>query len=535
MVKVTKGSSAGWGSCSRTVSFDQVPQMISHRNNTIAVGLRPDVILLNAITGSQAAVLSGHVDWVKCLIFSSDGRLLVSGSDDRTVKLWDVQTGGVIKTFHGLNRQVGSVSISGDCTRIASGSYHGEICIWNIQTGECYDSIRHHGWNWIKCISFSPINHEHLFFLSSNEVHQWDTNGPITSPLHNASYIAFSSDHAHLALCNQNTVIVQTSNSKAVTTKLHLPDNSLAQHCCFSHDDSLIAVASFKIAYVWNIASSVPHLVAIFPGHTGDITSLVFASPSSLITASKDDSVRFLQVGVLSADQAATDIKFTQSTPAKIQFVSLEVKQGIVISGDSNGVVKVWDILTGLCKTSFQTQARNHFWGDAQPIDGRLIFIWAQHHQLHIWDSEKGELPHTLGFVESNGIKISGDGSKFFNMEEGRGIEAWSMWTWEFMGGVELGYRNRHYLNSFHADGSKVWVESEDCVTKGWDFGITGSQPIPLSNLSSERPYLDFFGSSWRIGPTFVKNTVTVRATLPQHSQRALVSSLDTSLTSHCR
>jgi WD40 repeat protein len=101
----------------------ECPLTLSYWENTVAVGCRnSDIITLDAITGSQMAVLSGHTSWVRCVTFSSDGGSLASGSDDRTVKLWDMQTGGVVKTFHGHNDYVYSVSISGDCTRIASGS-----------------------------------------------------------------------------------------------------------------------------------------------------------------------------------------------------------------------------------------------------------------------------------------------------------------------------------------------------------------------------------------------------------------------------
>jgi WD40 repeat protein len=101
-VKIVRGLPAEWGTCSRTVASRFQPLAISYWNNTVAVGLSSgDIHYLNAITGSQAAVLSGHSDWVRSVTFSSDGVLLASGSDDKTIKLWDVQTGGIIKTFSG--------------------------------------------------------------------------------------------------------------------------------------------------------------------------------------------------------------------------------------------------------------------------------------------------------------------------------------------------------------------------------------------------------------------------------------------------
>jgi hypothetical protein len=100
-LKVVKGFPT-WGLCSRTVTLDSAPLALACWKDIIAVGLdSSDIIILDAITGSQAALLAGHTKWVESVTFSSDGTLLVSGSGDKTLKLWDVQTGGVVKTFHG--------------------------------------------------------------------------------------------------------------------------------------------------------------------------------------------------------------------------------------------------------------------------------------------------------------------------------------------------------------------------------------------------------------------------------------------------
>ena len=120
---MVKGLQVKWGTCSCTVSFDNTPLCLSCWKDLIAVGLHSgDIIILDAITGVHMFILSCHTDKVNSLAFSLDGIFLISGSDDTTVNLWDIQTGGVIKTFSGHTGLVWSVSISLYCTVIASGS-----------------------------------------------------------------------------------------------------------------------------------------------------------------------------------------------------------------------------------------------------------------------------------------------------------------------------------------------------------------------------------------------------------------------------
>ena len=510
--KVIRGARSEWGACSRTVSLGRGGVSLSYWNDTIAVGsFSGEIIIFSAITGSQIAVHSGHMDRVNSLTFSSDGTSLTSGSYDKTVKLWDVQTGGLVKTFHGHTDLVYSVSISVDCTMIASGSGDCTICIWDTKTGGCLCTIQQ---QWVaSCVSFSPLNPGHIFAILGSKILEWDINGHQVQSAYDGSYIIFSPNHAELALSCGNDIIVQNTFSRTIIAKFHIADST--ECFCFSPDGRLIAAAVGKTAYVWDITSQDPNPTDTFIGHTKYITSLVFSSPSSLVSISGDKSVKFWNISASSKDTITTNTQPTSHSPAWIESISLQARDGIAISSDSDGVVKTWDILTGVCKASFQTPAgKSNAWTkrDAKLIDNRLIFIWYKAGKMHIWETEKGQLLQTVDTTSPRCLRISGDGSKIICLFDGI-IHMWSMWTWELLYEIKSGLRGVLYLESLCTYSPRIWICSRSSpAQEGWNFGTLGLPPV-LFDPSSERPQLDFIGgTNWQINnPPWIKSAVTER------------------------
>ena len=83
------------------------------------------------------SILQGHTNWVTSVAFSPDGKYIVSGSYDGTMRIWDAQTEKlVLDPFEGHTDQVTSVAFSPDGKYIVSGSHDKTIRMWDAQTGK---------------------------------------------------------------------------------------------------------------------------------------------------------------------------------------------------------------------------------------------------------------------------------------------------------------------------------------------------------------------------------------------------------------
>ena len=96
----------------------------------------------NLQTGETLRVLSGHARGVRCLQF--DDSKVISGSMDRTLKIWNWRTGELLRTLEGHTE--GIVSLTYNDRVLASGSADSSIRIWNCQTGECFPLNGHRDW-----------------------------------------------------------------------------------------------------------------------------------------------------------------------------------------------------------------------------------------------------------------------------------------------------------------------------------------------------------------------------------------------------
>ncbi|WP_442948512.1 WD40 repeat domain-containing protein [Nostoc sp.] len=98
--------------------------------------------------------LMGHSHIVGSLAISADGKLLVSGSWDQTIKIWQLETGKLLHTLKGHRDRVYAIALSPDGQIIASGSADKTIKLWHLETGELLGTFTGHG-NIVTALAFT--------------------------------------------------------------------------------------------------------------------------------------------------------------------------------------------------------------------------------------------------------------------------------------------------------------------------------------------------------------------------------------------
>ncbi|MBD2340169.1 ribosome assembly protein 4 [Calothrix sp. FACHB-156] len=447
---------------------------------------------LREATPTESYIDSGHQDSVTSIAFSSDGKKLASGSEDKTIKLWDITTGKLLQTFSGHGDVIKTIALSSDGQKLASGSKDKTIKLWDVSTGKLLQTFSGHG-DVVNSVALSSDGQKLASGSKDKTIKLWDVStGKLLQTLivHRdaVNSVAFSPDGQHLASGSDDNTIklwnFSISNVPQTLSGHSNPVNSVA----FSSDGKqLLSGSNDKTIKLWDVTTA--KQLQTLSGHREAVNSVAFRGDGKqLVSGSNDNTIKLWNVTIGKVVQTLpSETNSNSGHQAWVNSFAFSSDGKQLVSGSNDDTIKLWDVTTGQLLQTFSGH-RDAVNSVALSSDRKKLASGSDDKTIKLWDVTTGQLIQTLpsetnansghrDWVKS--VAFSPDGKQLASGSKDKTIKIWDVKTgkvlYNFRGFfVFLSSGHRESVNSvtFSPDGKQLASGSSDNTIKIWDVTI---------------------------------------------------------------
>jgi WD40 repeat protein/serine/threonine protein kinase len=289
----------------------------------------------------QKSLLDGHTSWVYSVVVSPDGRHIVSGSYDKTLRVWELGTDRCLTTLQGHINHVHSVAVSPDGRHIVSGSYDHTLRVWELGTDRCIHTLQGH-MNRVSSVAVSPDDRHIVSGSEDTTLRVWDLG---------------------TGMC----LTTLEGHTDGVSSVAVSPDG---RHIVSGSDDNTLRV--------WDLGTGM--CLTTLQGHTDRVTSVaVIPDGRHIVSGSYDTTLRVWDPGT------GRCIHTLQEHTDRVHSVAVIPDGRHIVSGSYDNTLRVWDLGTGMCLTTLQGHTH---WVTSVAVspDGRHIVSGSRDKTLRVWE-----------------------------------------------------------------------------------------------------------------------------------------------------
>ena len=424
-------------------------------------------------SGQTVHTLHGHAGAITAVAMTPDGRRAISGSTDRTLRVWNLETGQILGTLLGHTDTVHVLAISPDGCRAVSGSYDDTLRLWDLETGREVRKLDGHT-RMVTAVAVTPDGRRAVSGSWDETLRVWDLESGHT----------VRTLKGHTGKVTGVVIIPRglraLSSSYDCTLRVWDLERGQIVHTLQGHKDPIISAAmtpdgrhavsasgfersTDRTLRVWDLHSG--QLVRVLGGYTGTVRDVALASDELHVVLAIGLS---LQVWDLESTRAT---RRHEEYASRITAVAITPDGRRAVSGSMDCKLQVWDPESSQTMRTLQGHT-NEVKAVALTSDARRVLSAAKHDcKLQLWDPESGQLLHTLEAHrrDINSIAVTSDGRRAVSASTDCTLRVWDLESGQLVRTLE-GHTRDVIAVAITPDGQRAVSGSIDRTLRLWDL-----------------------------------------------------------------